>query len=199
MVHDAGTSLGEGRRSPGRCRRDCGVSGDEFAPARPRARTFRNNRSQRDGRRSTSSQDGQLRGPPSPPVEASRLLGILRRQQGCEDSRGDIRGRSGRNLRRTQANRRRRSAGNALSCLDASSDRSAKRARPPPSELLGDGLPWSGGRAQRSGMTLSELNDLPSSDSRKAPPPVETWLTLSARPNFSTASADSPPPTAVTP
>ena len=41
---------------------------------RPRARTLRNNRPQRGCRRSTSSQNDQLRGPPSPVFKASRLL-----------------------------------------------------------------------------------------------------------------------------
>src|SRR3990172_3874241 len=37
----------------------------------------------------------------------------------------------------------------------------------------------------------------PSSNSRLAPPPVEMWLILSARPACSTAATDSPPPTTV--
>src|SRR5690349_8623492 len=40
-------------------------------------------------------------------------------------------------------------------------------------------------------------SSLPSRNSRLAPPPVLTWLILSARPNFSTAAAESPPPTIV--
>ena len=35
---------------------------------------------------------------------------------------------------------------------------------------------------------------LPSRSSRDAPPPVEMWLILSARPAFSTAATESPPP-----
>lgn len=35
---------------------------------------------------------------------------------------------------------------------------------------------------------------LPSRSSREAPPPVEMWLILSARPAFSTAATESPPP-----
>jgi hypothetical protein len=35
---------------------------------------------------------------------------------------------------------------------------------------------------------------LPSSSSREAPPPVEMWLILSARPACSTAATESPPP-----
>ena len=36
---------------------------------------------------------------------------------------------------------------------------------------------------------------LPSRNSREAPPPVETWLILSARPNLLIAATESPPPT----
>ena len=35
---------------------------------------------------------------------------------------------------------------------------------------------------------------LPSRNSRDAPPPVEIWLILSAKPNWLTAAAESPPP-----
>jgi hypothetical protein len=35
---------------------------------------------------------------------------------------------------------------------------------------------------------------LPSRSSREAPPPVEMWLILSARPAASTAATESPPP-----
>ena len=35
---------------------------------------------------------------------------------------------------------------------------------------------------------------MPSSSSRLAPPPVEMWDILSARPAFSTAATESPPP-----
>lgn len=35
---------------------------------------------------------------------------------------------------------------------------------------------------------------LPSKSSREAPPPVEMWLIFSARPAFSTAATESPPP-----
>ena len=35
---------------------------------------------------------------------------------------------------------------------------------------------------------------LPSRSSNEAPPPVETWLTLSSRPNLAIAVAVSPPP-----
>src|SRR5205814_9594469 len=38
---------------------------------------------------------------------------------------------------------------------------------------------------------------LPSMNSSEAPPPVETWLSLSASPACSTAWTDSPPPTMV--
>src|SRR5262245_61839197 len=41
-------------------------------------------------------------------------------------------------------------------------------------------------------------NGVPSTYSRNAPPPVETCVIFSARPNSSTASAVSPPPTIVT-
>src|SRR5699024_4007279 len=34
----------------------------------------------------------------------------------------------------------------------------------------------------------------PSRNSREAPPPVEMWVILSAKPSFSTAAAESPPP-----
>ena len=34
----------------------------------------------------------------------------------------------------------------------------------------------------------------PSRNSREAPPPVEIWVILSAKPNFSIAAAESPPP-----
>ncbi len=40
---------------------------------------------------------------------------------------------------------------------------------------------------------------LPSSSSSEAPPPVEMWLILSARPAFSTAATLSPPPMMVMP
>jgi hypothetical protein len=36
--------------------------------------------------------------------------------------------------------------------------------------------------------------DLPSNNSKLAPPPVEIWLILSASPTFSTAATESPPP-----
>ncbi len=36
---------------------------------------------------------------------------------------------------------------------------------------------------------------LPSKSSKLAPPPVDTWLSLSETPNFSAAVAVSPPPT----
>ena len=35
---------------------------------------------------------------------------------------------------------------------------------------------------------------LPSSNSKLAPPPVEIWLIWSAKPTFSTAATESPPP-----
>ena len=38
---------------------------------------------------------------------------------------------------------------------------------------------------------------MPSRNSREAPPPVETWLILSARWNLFTAATESPPPTTV--
>ena len=38
---------------------------------------------------------------------------------------------------------------------------------------------------------------LPSRNSSEAPPPVETWLILSARLNLFTAATESPPPTIV--
>ena len=41
-------------------------------------------------------------------------------------------------------------------------------------------------------------SSLPSRNSSEAPPPVEMWVILSAKPNFSTAAALSPPPTIVT-
>ena len=43
-------------------------------------------------------------------------------------------------------------------------------------------------------LELQRLPTLPSSNSRDAPPPVEMWLILSARPAFSTAATESPPP-----
>ena len=41
-------------------------------------------------------------------------------------------------------------------------------------------------------------SSLPSRNSRDAPPPVEMWVILEAKPSFSTAAALSPPPTMVT-
>ena len=38
---------------------------------------------------------------------------------------------------------------------------------------------------------------MPSSSARLAPPPVETWLKRSTKPNFFAAAAESPPPTMV--
>jgi len=45
-----------------------------------------------------------------------------------------------------------------------------------------------------SSSTSTALKDLPSMNSRLAPPPVLTWLTLSLRPALSIADALSPPP-----
>jgi hypothetical protein len=42
---------------------------------------------------------------------------------------------------------------------------------------------------KRSGVTLSELKWFLSSESRKTPPPTETWLTFPPGPDFWTASA----------
>ena len=54
------------------------------------------------------------------------------------------------------------------------------------------------GRGEGGGQTSSRAatpgRTLPSSSSREAPPPVEMWLILSARPAFSTAATESPPP-----
>src|SRR6185436_3498847 len=36
---------------------------------------------------------------------------------------------------------------------------------------------------------------LPSTSSSEAPPPVDTWSTMSSRPNWASAAAESPPPT----
>ena len=38
------------------------------------------------------------------------------------------------------------------------------------------------------------MSTLPSRSSREAPPPVEMWLIFSAKPAFSTAATESPPP-----
>ena len=62
----------------------------------------------------TPSQDDHRRRPPSAVLEAARLLGDFRRQQGREGGGGDVRGRSGRNLRRVQADHRRGAAGTAV-------------------------------------------------------------------------------------
>merc|ERR1711988_463285 len=45
---------------------------------------------------------------------------------------------------------------------------------------------------------LTPGRTLPSRSSREAPPPVEIWDILSARPAFSTAATESPPPMIVT-
>ena len=42
-------------------------------------------------------------------------------------------------------------------------------------------------------------SSFPSRNSREAPPPVEIWVILSARPRRCTAATLSPPPTMVTP
>ena len=151
----------------------------------------RRERYNRHGRKSRhADQDDHRRRSSSPVLQASRLLGDFRRQQSRESSRSHLCRRSGRNLRRVQADHRRSPARagvideNALlnefhnwKCVTDADRQSYRHA---------------------SGITFNELNDLPSSDSRNAPPPVETCDTRSANPNFSTASADSPPPTAVT-
>ena len=41
-------------------------------------------------------------------------------------------------------------------------------------------------------------NTLPSKYSKEAPPPVEMWLIFSAKPSFSIAATESPPPTILT-
>ena len=41
---------------------------------------------------------------------------------------------------------------------------------------------------------VAECPTLPSRSSREAPPPVEMWLIFSAKPAFSTAATESPPP-----
>src|SRR6185503_6092685 len=50
----------------------------------------------------------------------------------------------------------------------------------------------------RSGMAATPGSVFPSISSSEAPPPVDTWVILSARPSSSTACTDSPPPTTVT-
>src|SRR5579859_2902135 len=73
-------------------------------------------------------------------------------------------------------------------------------------QTLGDGrvhLPIAGndrladGHAQSLFKAATPGRTLPSMNSSEAPPPVETWLSLSARPACSTAWTDSPPPTTV--
>lgn len=51
-----------------------------------------------------------------------------------------------------------------------------------------------GGKGDTSSRAATPGRTLPSSSSREAPPPVEMWLILSARPAFSTAATESPPP-----
>src|SRR5205823_11121253 len=50
---------------------------------------------------------------------------------------------------------------------------------------------------RHSSSTLMPGSSRPSRNSREAPPPVETCVTLSARPNSAIAAAESPPPTTV--
>lgn len=54
--------------------------------------------------------------------------------------------------------------------------------------LRPEGGTYASVRAAMPGSTL------PSNSSRLAPPPVEIWVILSARPTFSTAATESPPP-----
>src|SRR3990172_1829148 len=53
-------------------------------------------------------------------------------------------------------------------------------------------------RHHRSARTATPGRSRPSRNSREAPPPVLMWVIRSARLNFSTAAAESPPPTIVT-
>src|SRR2546422_8503643 len=50
---------------------------------------------------------------------------------------------------------------------------------------------------RHSSSTLRPGRSRPSRNSREAPPPVETWVTLSSRPISAIAAAESPPPTTV--
>lgn len=61
-------------------------------------------------------------------------------------------------------------------------------------ERGGGGKGWGVERVHTSSRAATPGRTLPSSSSREAPPPVEMWLILSARPAFSTAATESPPP-----